>query len=157
MGAITKKVLSSLSLMLIFSLSVPAQGQYLIVWRQSGSVVYFDLDQEPVTTFSDGMLHIKTKRVSVSYPLETVTKYTYQSPESGMDQTEGAITMTQRGDNITLTNLEAGTDVNVYSTDGTLIQTIRAGQSTTELNMEPMDSGVYLIKANGLVFKFLKQ
>ena len=103
------------------------------------------------------MLHIKTKRVSVSYPLETVTKYTYQSPESGMDQTEGAITMTQRGDNITLTNLEAGTDVNVYSTDGTLIQTIRAGQSTTELNMEPMDSGVYLIKANGLVFKFLKQ
>ena len=56
---------------------VMADNEYLAVWKKSGEVVYYDLSEEPVTTYADGNLKITTSSMSVTYPLEEVLKYTY--------------------------------------------------------------------------------
>jgi hypothetical protein len=66
----------------VLTLSVHAEEAKLLVWQADGQVVTFDLDEEPVTTYSDGNLVITTTSKTVTYPLEQVRKYTYFLPKA---------------------------------------------------------------------------
>ena len=66
----------------VFSLSIHAEDSKLLVWQADGKVVTFSLDEEPVTTYSNGSLVITTSSKTVTYPLEQVRKYTYFLPKA---------------------------------------------------------------------------
>ena len=66
----------------VFSLSIHAEDSKLLVWQADGKVVAFSLDEEPVTTYSNGNLIITTTSKTVTYPLEQVRKYTYFLPKA---------------------------------------------------------------------------
>ena len=67
---------------IVFSIAVDAVEAKLQVWRADGEVITFDLDEEPVTTYADGNLVIKTSTRTITYPLEKVRKYTYFIPSN---------------------------------------------------------------------------
>ena len=71
-----KRIIVSL-LFTVFSMAVHAAEAKLQVWQADGRVVTFDLDEEPVTTYADGNLVIKTSKKTITYPLENVRKFTY--------------------------------------------------------------------------------
>jgi type II secretory pathway pseudopilin PulG len=54
----------------------------LQVWQADGKVVTYALDEEPVTTYVDGNLVIKTSKTTITYPLEDVRKFTYFLPNN---------------------------------------------------------------------------
>lgn len=54
----------------------------LQVWQADGKVVTYALDEEPVTTYADGNLVIKTSKTTITYPLEDVRKFTYFLPNN---------------------------------------------------------------------------
>lgn len=66
----------------VLTLSVHAEEAKLLVWQADGQVVTFDLDEEPVTTYSNGSLVITTSSITVTYTLEQVRKYTYFLPKA---------------------------------------------------------------------------
>lgn len=65
-----------------FSLTTQADDSKLLVWQADGKVVAFSLDEEPVTTYSNGNLIITTTSKTVTYPLEQVRKYAYFLPKA---------------------------------------------------------------------------
>ena len=65
----------------VLTLSAHAEEAKLQVWQADGKVVTIDLDDEPVTTYSDGKLVITTSSKTFTYPLEQVRKYTYDLPK----------------------------------------------------------------------------
>ena len=67
---------------IVFSIAVDAVEAKLQVWRADGEVITFDLDEEPVTTYADGNLVIKTSKKTITYPLEKVKKFTYFIPNN---------------------------------------------------------------------------
>ena len=67
---------------IVFSIAVDAVEAKLQVWRADGEVITFDLDEEPVTTYANGNLVIKTSKKTITYPLEKVRKYTYFIPSN---------------------------------------------------------------------------
>ena len=71
-----KKAILSL-FAIVFSMAVHAVEAKLQVWQADGEVVTFDLDEEPVTTYADGNLVVKTTAKTFTYPLENVRKFTY--------------------------------------------------------------------------------
>lgn len=72
-----KRLLFTL-LLLAMTIGIWADTQQrLIVWMKNGDKVYFNLVEEPETTFENGLLIIKTTRSTVSYQLENVLRYTY--------------------------------------------------------------------------------
>ena len=72
-----------LSLMIsVFSLTAQADDSKLLVWQADGKVVTLSLDEEPVTTYSEGNLVITTTSKTITYPLEQVRKYTYFLPKA---------------------------------------------------------------------------
>ena len=67
---------------IVFSIAVDAVEAKLQVWRADGEVITFDLDEEPVTTYADGNLVIKTSKKTITYPFEKVWKFTYFIPNN---------------------------------------------------------------------------
>ena len=133
--------------------------QQLVVWQKSGEKVYFDLAEEPVTTFEGSQLVIKTTKTTVFYQLENVLRYTYEGIKSGVDLMPGerSVSISREADVVTFYNLPQGTTVSLYSANGMLIeQQTTDGQSHT-LSVKNRPSGVYLVKAGNETIKLLKQ
>ena len=55
--------------------------QQLVVWQKSGEKVYFDLAEEPRTTFENGLLVITTNSVQTSYQRSNIVRYTFEGVE----------------------------------------------------------------------------
>ena len=152
----TTKILLLL-LTIFFSQAAMGDNEYLVVWQKSGNKVYYDLSENPVTTYSDGYLKITTSSMSVSYPLEDVLRYTYITNSTGIMQPEASVKVKQGRNSITFFNLKQDTKVNVYGTDGKLAKTVIVNSTETTVNLSELPLGVYVISANGATYKLARQ
>lgn len=135
--------------------------QRLVVWLTDGTKVTHDLSDQPETTFQDGALFLKTEKVSVSYPLEKVQRYTYEGsfPAIGIPPVKaGEVCVSQGNNGMRFDGLPAGTPLELYSPEGRLLssQCAAEGQSTV-VSVAGMPTGIYIIKAGEASYKFLKK
>lgn len=135
--------------------------QRLVVWQKSGEKVYFDLDEEPETTFESGQLVIKTTKATVYYQLENVLRYTYEGIATAIETLKlrpGEVVFRQSRDQMTLDGLAAGTVISVYTLDGRLIETQTATDGQTAVvTFANQPVGTYIVKAADATYKFLKR
>ena len=84
--------------------------------------VAYALDDEPKITFTETELVIESKTFKVSYPLEDMDRFTYESQSSGIKdlQTEKE-TFQIEGESLIFPSLKANSSVALYSLNGTLI------------------------------------
>ena len=152
------------TLLLIFvSLITFAQDatQRLVVWQKSGEKVYFDLNEEPETTFEGTQLVIKTNTTTVYYQLENVLRYTYEGTMTAIDGPKlkpGEVRFMQGSDQMAFDGLPDGTTLEVYSLDGKKIFTKQAlGGQRTVLSLASHPAGTYIVKVGDATYKFLKR
>lgn len=137
---------------------VMADNEYLAVWKKSGEVVYYDLSEEPVTTYADGNLKITTSSMSVTYPLEEVLKYTYTDTPTDIVQAKAPSVKVKQGRNsISFTNLKLGSSVNVYGAEGKMLRTQIVKTEVTVVDLSDFPLGVYMVTANGVTYKLARQ
>lgn len=135
--------------------------QRLVVWLADGTTVSHDLTDEPETTFQDGALFLKTDKVTVSYPLDKVLRYTYEGefPKVGIQPVRsGEVRFSQGADEMRFDGLPAGTTLELYSPDGRLlaVQTAAEGQPAV-ISLKGRPTGTYIVKAGDASYKFLKK
>lgn len=149
-------------LLLIATLSSLADSQRLVVWQKSGQKVYFDLTEEPETTFEDGNLVIRTSRTTVSYPLTNVLRYTYEggtiTDVGDVKMRPGEVRFLQNAEQMAFDGLLEGVTLEVYTLDGVKIKTVKAqaGQRTV-VSLADQAAGTYIVKAGEATYKFLKR
>jgi hypothetical protein len=135
--------------------------QRLVVWLKDGKKVYHDLTDKPETTFSEGMLWLKTDKVSVSYPLTDVLRYTFEGPMTAIETPSarpGEIRFLQGHDAMAFDGLPDGTSLALYSLDGKQLSTMKAqGGKRTVISLANYPSGVYIVKMGDAAFKFVKR
>ena len=138
------------------------ETQRLVVWQKSGQKVFFNLTEEPQTTFENGKLVIRTSRTTVSYPLTNVLRYTYEGgtiTDVGEAKVHpGEMRFLQNDDTMAFDGLPEGMRLDVYTLDGLKVKTVQAqdGQRTT-ISLADQPAGTYIVKAGGATFKFLKR
>lgn len=151
-----------LMLLLIATLSSLADSQRLVVWQKSGQKVYFDLNEEPETTFEDGNLVIRSSRTTVSYPLTNVLRYTYEggtiTDVGDVKMRPGEVRFLQNAEQMAFDGLQDGTILEVYTLDGVKIKTVKAqaGQRTV-VSLADQVAGTYIVKAGEATYKFMKR
>ena len=154
------KTTKILLLLLTFFVSQAAMADDLVlqVWQADGKVMNINLNEQPVTTYSDGQLIITTTKTTVTFPLEQVVKYTY-TDATGISSPEAVGSkVSADGESITFTGLKANTPVYLYTVAGQLLTTVTAnGQSKTTVSVSGFPVGVYVVKANGVTFKITKR
>lgn len=135
--------------------------QHLVVWLTDGTKVTHDLSDQPETTFQDGSLFLNTDKVSVSYPLEKVLRYTYEGsfPDVGVQPIKsGEMRFLQGADEMCFDGLPAGTPLQLYAPDGKLLSTQRAAKGQTAVvSLKGMPQGTYIVKTGDATYKFLKK
>lgn len=155
------KKLLLLLLLLPICLSTMAEEYktHLVVWAKDQSKVAYALDDEPKITFTETELVIESKTFKVSYPLEDMDRFTYESQSSGIKdlQTEKK-TFQIEGESLIFPSLKANSSVALYSLNGTLIlkKTIKeAGEYSFPLSN--LMTGVYMVSVNGITYKVMKR
>lgn len=153
--------LSVLILALAISAVSQAQtSQRLVVWQKSGEKVFFDLLENPRTTFEGANLVITTSTLTVNYPLEQVQRYTYELQASGIENSNINKPVRIRHDNdaLYLENLKPDICISLYTADGKLVSSQKADDSQTIIiSLANRPAGVYIVKANGVIYKMLKR
>ena len=159
-----KNLRSTIATMLVMTVvflcpqDVMADDLVLQVWQANGKVMNISLNEQPVTTYSDGQLIIRTTKTTVTFPLEQVVKYTY-ADASGISSPEAVGSkMSADGETITFTGLKPNTPVYLYTVAGQLVNTVIAtGLSKTVVSVSKFPVGVYVVKANDMTFKITKR
>ena len=151
----------SLFVLLTIALTMAAQAddRVLKVWQSDGQVLTISLADEPRTTYSDGNLIITSSKSSVTFPLEKVRRYTYESAASGIDEAKAVRAAFSRdGETLTLAGLKPGTAIYLYNVAGQLLRIIDSGtQPKVVVSVSNLPVGVYVVKANDVTYKITKR
>ena len=135
--------------------------QRLVVWQKSGEKVYFDLNEEPETTFEGTQLVIKTNTTTVYYQLENVLRYTYEGTMTAIEGKKlrpGEVIFRQGSDQMAFDGLADGTRIDVYALDGKLLKTMKSlGGQQTVISLAGQPAGTYIVKIGDATYKFLKR
>lgn len=146
-------------LALTTSVAVQADDRVLQVWHTDGQIVNISLNEEPVTTYSDGNLVIKTTKNTISYPLEKIKKYTYTTVADGITAPRTMkAAFSKDGETLTFTDVRPNTKIVLYNVAGQLLRVIdsgKDGKATVSISGFPV--GVYVVKANGGTYKITKR
>ena len=157
-----KQKLLTFTMLLMFSVGIWAQkaAPRLVVWQKSGDKVYYELADQPETTFEDGLLVISTKKTTIEYQLGDILRYTYEGAgTSDIDllATEHSVSISKEGDSVTLRNLREGSTVSLYAANGILVEQFTAhdGQPLT-VSLGTRPAGLYILKAGSETIKMMK-
>lgn len=145
----------------LVSVTSKASNKVLQIWQADGQIVTISLNEEPVTTYSEGNLIITTTNTTITYPLENVQRYTYaeNTPISEGDGLPDGIKsiFSNDGETLTFKGLKSNADINIYSPSGQLIRTVKANGDKVAVSLSQLPTGVYLVKANGVTYKISKR
>ena len=136
-----------------------ADNQTLVLWLKSGQKVYYELSDEPRTTFEHGILVISSNRIRSEYHLSDVLRYTYEG--EFIDAVAPIVDGTgyrQRGDELDIFGLAEGTQARLYSTNGILLDEQKvSGSKSIHFTLASQPVGVYLVKIGEQTLKFMKR
>lgn len=145
----------------IIANKIPASSQKLVVWMKSGEKVYFNLSEQPETTFGAGKLIITTSKSTVNYNLPNVIRYTYEGTMPAIASAKlkpGELRYSQGNDLMQFEGLPEGIRLELYSNDGELIKSeVSEADKPTTVSLSGMPSGTYILKGNDATIKFEKR
>ena len=149
-------------LLSLFCLTAMADGSKnkLVVWQKDGSCVLYDLDECPKTTFKGNNLVITTTRLSIEYPMENISLYTFELSTAEIVTPHGqkGVTIKQTDNELIVCNLPKGKKASAYTVDGKLLCTVLStGQEQIRLPLKQFTTGTYIIKTDDITYKVFKR
>ena len=138
-----------------------SSDQRLVVLKKDGTKVYYNLHEEPVTTFSAGQLVITTSKATAYYELSELARYTFEGAydDVGKAKARAGETVYHQGkDMMSFDGLPAGTIVELYSSDGRMLSSQRTAEGrTAEVSLVDQPEGSYYVKIGDAQYKFDKR
>ena len=119
----------------------------VVVEMVNGSRSVINIVDGLTTTFSTLQIKFTGPGTTVTIPKSSVAALTF-SEQAGISDAHIS------GDNISLSNLPAGSDVNIYDTAGRLLHHSSATEGNLSLRLSSLShSGVYIVNVNGINYK----
>ena len=154
-----RKILSLVSCLLMGAATTMASNELVIHFHSGSTQRFVLLDEEPVITFADDNIIVKTTTSEVTYTMEEVNFFDYENSTPTAIGTVGdSDGMLVTGDRIVFNGLPAGSKIQVYATRGQLYLTATAdANGHAELSLTTLPVGVYIVKAHQISTKITKK
>lgn len=142
-----------------------AKSQNLVVRLRTGTEYSKGLSTVQKLTFSNGtvLVHLKSNPTE-TYPMSTVQKIYFQNVKTDLDNvfsstSERLNIYPNPVDNVLFIQNAptSATALKIYRLDGALLLNETVSNDTPSVNVSNLPSGMYLIKMNNQVSKFVKQ
>lgn len=145
------KLLFSVGL-LLFPHVADAGEARIVISTKGGVVAEFYLADDPVITYQDNLLVVKSSKSEVSVAAEDVAAFDFE-PSSGDTGIDDVFSGNGAGGS-RLSGLQPGSKVQVYNVEGRLVKTITvSADGKAELDMDALPGGVYIVKTQKTSFK----
>lgn len=143
-------------------LSAPMLSQTtLTIHQKNGQQFSFGFDDQPVITYTDNELVLKTTNTEVQYPLESLLKITFNDSETAVKPVlkEGKIPALELDSySVYISGAKAGVEVTVYGADGKSVNSSKTNQDgSVSFSISDLPDGVYVIKSENNSIKVLKK
>lgn len=148
-----------LSFMIPIALLAEGNPQ-LKVWKKDKTTVLYDLSDEPVTTFENGKLVIKTSSSTVEYSVKDILRYTYEGVRTGIDNItyDNSVLVKEEQDKLSFLNLKTGSEVYLFNANGRLLDVQRSnGTDAVSVSLSSHPQGVYFVKCGNETIKLMKR
>lgn len=130
----------------------------LVVWKSDGTKISYSLDEKPQTHFSVEGITISTPSISVTYPVGTILKYTFESSIDGITPIVFENNIKQDGNKFVISKLDKDTPISVYLPSGLCVFSILAQKNQTQtVSLDGQPKGVYIVKIGERIHKFIKK
>ena len=154
------KKLLSLLILFVFAHSVMADDMILQIQKVDGHRLFVYLSDEPMVYFSEGKLIVQSAKETLSMPLSTVRKYTFESVNDGIESLQGSKVVIKRTSvGLKITGLDKNAVIKVFSSSGKLMRNFSSNGSSSQVNVifNDFPAGVYVLDINGANYKFTKK
>lgn len=155
---------SKLIFSLLFNLGFPIMANepdvQLVVWAKDGLQVSYALTEKPRVTFTETDLEITTNSLHISYPLETMERFTYEKETTSITDlnSEEAFPFIFDGNALIFPNLKANGSVSIYSLNGApVFKRTVFNDGKYAFSISTLKTGIYIINVNGLTYKIAKR
>lgn len=133
---------------------------HLFIWGKDGTHVAYALTEKPKIILNENDLLVITKGIEVTYPLNNLSRFTFDDNEEEKVSTSINNLMTEKrqakieGDNLIFPHLSSNSTVTIVSLNGSLIfkKTIRTTGDYI-YSISNMKSGIYIVSINNLTYK----
>ena len=146
------KILVFLFCMLLIPLIMQAKAKAMVVYMKDGSLTVFEFADNPVITYSNNLLIVKSDSKLVEIKVENITKVKMEDrPISISTVIKQPIV---NGDRILFGQLPAGTMVKVFTADGKAVYSLKSDvESASSLYLSNLPHGLLIISTPTLSFK----
>lgn len=126
---------------LIHTLGARAQST-LNIHQKNDVLVCLAFSEQPVVTFIESGIHIKTMKLEVDIPYDNLLKFSFVDGLSSNDfvRWEGS-----------------DQEIRIYTLDGRLVQTVTSGTNATTLILPDLPAGTYIISQDYHSYKITIQ
>lgn len=136
-------------------------GQRMVLLKKDGTKLFYDLHEEPVTTFSNGQLVLTTSKTTAYFQLSEIIRYTFEGAYEEIGKAKaraGETVYHQTRDAMSFDGLPRGTLVELYTSDGRKLSSQQtSGDATTEVSLADQPRGTYYVKIGDAQYKFEKR
>lgn len=152
----------TLLLLCVAFLIFPAMAQNtLTIYQKDGQQFSFGFAEKPVITYTDNDLVLKTSKTEVSYPLSTISKFTFSDSETHVSDVVTDIktpALSFEDYMVNITGAESDVTVSVIGSDGKIICSYKTDtEGCVTFSIAELPEGVYIIKSEKLTCKILKR
>ena len=145
---------------LLFSFGVMSQEKNnMLVFLKDGTQLSFHIEASPRITFSDKNLKIVSTAAAAEIARDNILRFEFMSmPLSSVNKISDNSNFSIEGNSVIVSPLAPGTQVQVYTLNGSLISTSDAGSNgIVNLQFSDYPSGIYIIRYNDNSIKFIKK
>ena len=153
-----KKILSILAI--LFSLPMYAD-HHLVIETNNSKKHSYSLEDNPVISFNNDILVIKTDKIELSYPISDIAKYYFTKEDTGISSVNGGANNIHfnytNTDFLLIEGIASEDNVNVYEINGRTchVDIVRNSNSIT-IELKTLPKGIYLVKVNNHSFKLIR-
>jgi len=158
-----KKLFLTLLAMVGIAMQVSAQWEKersvttVVLWAEDGTSAEYKCSDRPVVRHDGNELVLTVNGTELRISDTQSANFIVKEDLTGVKQVEkkGSVEVSQ--ERISLADLKPGTEVMVYDTNGRQLLTAKAGEGQAQVNIGNLPHGIYVVKAGGINFKFLKR
>ena len=153
-----KKILSILAI--LFSLPMYAD-HHLVIETNNSKKHSYSLEDNPVISFNNDILVIKTDKIELSYPISDIAKYYFTKEDTGISSVNGDVNNIHfnytNTDFLLIEGIASEDNVNVYEINGrTCHVNITRSNDSVIVELKNLPKGIYLVKVNNHSFKLIR-
>ena len=158
-----KRLLMTIVALMGLCLQISAQWEKersvttVVLWADDGTSAEYKCSDRPVVRHDGNELVLTVNNTELRISDKQATTFTIKEDLTGVEQVErkGIVDINQ--ESINLSELKKGTVITVYDTNGRQLLKTKTSEGQVKVNIGNLPHGVYVVKAGGINFKFLKR